>query len=263
MVDIHLEALLKSGRFVKASPDIKQRLILAVVAQEGQGKTHFSFTAPDTIVTFNADFGLEGVIHKFIQQGKTILEYQVPMPNPQSRDVEKEAQKVWDDLEAAYDECLRNPSVRTIIFDTATEIWEVVRLAYLGKLTEVMPHHYTAVNAQFRRFLKRADKTDKNLILLQKMKPTYVGKNATGDYEIAGFNDTPYIVQAVIFPHRAKVNTKLADGTVVKKGEFYIEIGEKCRHNPAVSGTIFTGELANFPWVAATILEGTDPSTFM
>ena len=263
MTDIRIEALVKSGRFAHASSEIKPRLIMAVVAKEGQGKTHFSLTAPDPIVTFNADFGLEGVVHKFIAQGKTILEYNVPMPNPQSREVEKEAMLIWDDLEAAYNKVLGNPSVRSIIFDTAPEMWEIIRLAYLGKLAEVLPHHYTAVNNQFRRFLKRADKTDKNLILLHTMKPVYVGKNTTGEFEIDGFKATPGIVQAVVYPTRAKAFTKLDDGRVVKKGEFMLEIGDKCRHNPAVSGTIFTGEMANFPWVAATILEGTDPSMFM
>ena len=263
MSDIRIEALIKSGRFARASSEITPRLILAVVGKEGQGKTHFSLTAPGPIVTFNADFGLEGVVHKFLDQDKVILEYAVPMPNPQSKDVEKEAEKVWDDLDAAFTEVLGNPSIRTIVFDTATELWEVVRLAYLGKLTEVMPHHYAGVNAQFRRFLKRADKTDKNLILLHTMKEIYVGKNGTGEYTLDGFKATPGIVQAVVFPTRVKVNTKLSDGRVVRKGEFMIEIGDKCRHNPKVSGTIFTDDMATFPWVAATILEGTDPGMFM
>jgi hypothetical protein len=257
-----LETLLKGGKFVEASSAITARLICAIAAREKQGKTHLSLTAPGPIAHFNADIGLEGVVHKFLVQGKKILVYNIPLPDPQSKNVEKEAGKVWDDLDDAFDMVLGNAAIRTIVFDTASEIWEIVRLAYFGKITQVMPHHYTGVNAEFRRFLKKAYDTDKNLILVQKMKAEYVNDKRTGQYEMTGFSDTPYIVQAVLHPFRVDKEMTMDDGeTILEKGAFGVKIHES-RHNPAANGMILTGPMATFPFVAATIIEGTVPEMF-
>lgn len=257
-----LESLLKGGQFQRAEATVVARLVAAVAAREKQGKTHFSLTAPGPIVTFNADIGLEGVVHKFLAEGKEILVYNIPMPEANNRNVEKEAGKVWDDLENATDAALDNPAVRTIVFDTATEIWEIVRLAYFGKLTEVKPHHYSGVNAEFRRFLKKVFKTDKNLILIQKMKAEYVKNERTGEWEMAGFSDTPFIVQVVLHPFRVDKPTKIDEDTVLDKGDFGVRIFES-RHKPAANGVVLTGDMATFPFVAATIIDGTNPGMFM
>lgn len=260
--NMQLEALLKGGQFVRASEVILPRLVAAIAAREKQGKTHLSLTAPPPIVTFNADIGLEGVVHKFLQQGKEILVYNIPMPQADSKNVEKEAGKVWDDMDAALDRVLDNPAVRTIVFDTATEIWEIVRLAYFGKLAEVKPHHYSGVNAEFRRFLKKVYKTDKNLLLIQKMKAEYVNNNRTGEWEMAGFADTPFIVQAVLHPFRVDKPTKIDEDTFLDKGDFGVRIHES-RHNPAVNNLVLSGELATFPFLASMIIEGTTPDQYM
>ena len=256
-----LESLLKGGQFQRADKSIIARLICAVAAREKQGKTHFSLTAPGPIVHFNADIGLEGVVHKFLKEGKEILVYNIPMPQTDNKNVEKEAAKIWEDLDKAVDSVLDNPAVRTIVFDTATEIWEIVRLAYFGKLSEIKPHHYSGVNAEFRRFLKKAYKTDKNLILIQKMKAEYVNNNRTGEWEMAGFSDTPFIVQAVIHPFRVDKPMKLDDETILDKGEFGVRIFES-RHNPNANGMVLYGMMATFPFVATTIIEGTDPGMY-
>lgn len=258
-----LDALLKSGKFTEASSEVQARLVCAVAAREKQGKTHLSLTAPGPIVTFNADIGLEGVVHKFLAEGKQIIVYDIPMPDPQTKNVEKEAGKVWDDLEDAFDMALGNAAVRTIIFDTGTEIWEIVRLAYFGKLSEIKPHHYSAVNAVFRKFLKKVYDTNKNLILVQKMKAEYVNNNRTGAWEMAGFSDTAFIVQAVLHPFRVDKEMTLEDGeTILDRGDFGVKVFES-RHNPAANGMILTGPMATFPFIAATIIEGTSPDMYM
>lgn len=49
------------------------RVIANVEAKQKAGKTHFCLTAPDPIVFFNFDQGLEGVIEPFKKAGKTIV----------------------------------------------------------------------------------------------------------------------------------------------------------------------------------------------
>lgn len=261
-VDMQLDALIRGGRFVEADSVIQPRLVLAVAAREKQGKTHFTMTAPAPMVIFNADTGLEGVVHKFLAQGKRILVYNIPKPDLGSKTVEKDANRVWQSLSDAYDEALRNSAIRTIVFDTATEVWEILRLAYFGKITQVMPHHYVGCNAEFRKFLDRIYDTDKNLLLVQKMKAEYVNDKRTGEYEMAGFNDTPYRVQGVVYPFRVDAKGKLPDGQPVTKGTFGVRIFES-RHNPVANDMYLTGELATFPFVASIIIEGTSPDMFM
>lgn len=244
--------LVNGGKFVRANADIKKRLVMAVVAREKQGKTHFSLTAPGPIALFNTDIGLEGVVHKFIDK-KDILVYNISVPAAKDRNVEAEAGRVWDDLENAMEQALGDPYIRTIIVDTASELWEIIRLAYFGKLTEVKPHHYAGVNAEFRRFLKRVFATDKNLLLIQKMKAEYINNNRTGEWEMQGFGDTPHIVQVVIRPYRVDKTHENEEGMLLEKGTFGIVL-DHCRHNPEVIGTNLVGPMATFPIVAAMVL---------
>lgn len=257
-----LESLLRNHQFQRAEAAVRPRLVAAVAAREKQGKTHLSLTAPDPIIHFNADIGLEGVVHKFLNAGKQILVYNIPIPEMDKKNVDKEAGKIWDDMSAAMDVALSNPAVRTIILDTATEVWEIVRLAYFGKLTEIKPHHYSGVNAEFRTFLKKVYKTDKNLILIQKMKAEYVDNKRTGDWEMAGFSDTPFIAQVVLHPFHVEKNMILEDGYAAQKGEFGVKI-YKSRHNPSMDGQILMGPLATFPIIASMIIEGTTPDQYV
>lgn len=257
-----IETLLKGGKFIPADDAILPRLIAAVAAREKQGKTHFMLTAPDPIAIFNVDTGLEGVVHKFLHQGKTIIVYNIPKPDPLAKAIEKAAGKVWDELVEAYQQVLGVRDIRSVVFDTATEVWEILRLAFFGKLTQIMPHHYVACNTEFKKFLDMAYNSDKNLLLGQKMKAEYVNDKRTGEYEMAGFGDTPYRVQAVLNPFRVDAPMKIDDDTVLQKGDFGIKIFES-RHNPAVNGEILYGEMASFPFVASMIIEGTSPDMYM
>ena len=76
-------------------------------------------------------------------------------------------------LISSYQWALAEPAVRTISVDTATELWELLRMARFGKLTQVMPYQYGPVNAEFRSLIRMAYASDKNLILLHKMRKVY------------------------------------------------------------------------------------------
>jgi hypothetical protein len=256
-----LDTLMKGGKFSLATNEVKARMTAAVIAREKQGKTHFSLTAPGPIVVFDADYGLEGVAGKFVDAGKKILVYRIDMPSQEEKDAGKIASEIWDEVNGLFSEVLRNPSIRTVVFDTASELWEVARLAYFGKLEQVKSHHYGMVNAAFRRFLKKGIDSDKNILLLQKMKAEYLDDKRTGNYEMSGFGDTVHIVQTLIYPFFVGKTGELADGTPVQRGEFGIRVHES-RHNPGLNDSYFTGPLASFPFVASAIIQGTTPDQY-
>jgi len=242
--------------FTKAkSGDIKHRIIMSVSALEKQGKTHFALTAPGPIVFLDFDIGCEGVIHKFLSQKEILLPsegqkkdsatFQVPIIAGQPIDINK-CTVLWERFKKLYCGALQSDGARTVIVDTATDAWELLRLAKFGKLTQVMPHQYGSVNAEYRELIRMAYGFNKNVILLHKMKPQYLNDKRTGKYERSGFNDTGFLVQ---------MNTELfhdEDG-------FNIRIID-CRQNMDIADEVFTGnDLCNFPFVASMAIDGTSP----
>ena len=158
----------------------------------------------------------------------------------------------------AYTDALEDPHIRSILYDTDTEAWEIARLAYLGKLVGVRELHYPEVNSIFRNVIDMALAHDKNVIFTCRLRKQYVrsrnneGKDASawnGLYEESGFGEFASIVQVNL---RAKIVTedevKIPTIRVIN-----------CRQNMQMNGEVFEGDEARFSWIAANIIEGTSP----
>jgi len=229
----------------------KPRIIMSVVAREKQGKTHFALTAPGSIADFSTDIGEEGVIDKFVGDKDIWI---MPVDKIDD-DAPEQAKDQFETMKDAYFTQLKSDKCRTIIMDTATEIWEVCRMARFGRVTNVPPLAYGPVNAEYRSFIREAYNYDKNVILLHKMKKQYVGKGKdaswNGEYERAGFAETGHLVQ---------VNAvMLRDDDEEVENMFGIRIVD-CRQNPALNGQEFWGAMCSFPIIASMVLPNVDPS---
>lgn len=240
---------MKKAGFIEAKErELQPRIIMSISGLEKQGKTHFALTAPGPIAMFSTDIGEEGVVSKFIS-GKDIYIMDISTAGEE----EDEAGEEYDRFHESYISMLRGNDVRTIIIDTATEIWELLRIAKFGKLTQVMPYMYGPVNKEYRLLVKESYNYNKNLILLHKMKAKYINDKRTGDYERAGFNDTGFLVQ---------VNAQVYRYSPEEGGEFALYVKD-CRQNPDLAGEEFMGEvMCNFPFVANMILPDVDPSNW-
>lgn len=218
---------------------VHPRVIMSVSGLEKQGKTHFALTAPGPIAYVSTDIGHEGVVHKFRDKDIQILDVERV-----EDDDDTAAEKEWDKFRKGYVGAMRDKAIRSIVVDTATEIWEVLRLARFGRLTQVMPYQYGPVNKEYRKLIRMAYDCDKNLILLHKMKAQYINDKRTGEYERAGFGDTGFLVQvnAVVWRYSAD------DG-----GEFAITIRD-CRQNPDLMGMEFEGDMCNFETISQLVL---------
>jgi hypothetical protein len=255
--------LLKGTGFAEADTEIRKRVILSVEGREKEGKTSLSLSAPGPIGVINMDLGLEGVVHKFARDKKIyVSDYKLPSTTRgNAKEVAEEADKVWTSLMADYRAALR--SFRTVVMDTATEVWELLRLARFGKLAQVMPHHYTTVNSEFREMLRMAYDGNANLILVHKMKAVWVdvpdGKGGTkgsrtGEYERSGFSDTGFIVQASVRVSRVTTDTPGDDG-------FRLQV-LTCRQNAELTGQVLQAPMNTFPYLASMILPETSPETW-
>jgi len=241
---------------VKERETIK-RLILAVDGLEKQGKTHFALTAPGPIAYLDFDIGSEGVLEKFLAKKEIHLptegskqgraSFQLPIKAGQPVNID-ECVRLWEDFKKLYCNALQSEGLRTIIIDTATEMWELLRLSRFGKLLQVMPHQYGPVNAEYRELIRLAYGFNKNLILLHKKKAQYINEKRTGKYERAGFSETGFLVQC-----NADV-TREDDGT----GDFCLNVRD-CRQNPDIAGEDFSGPMCSFPMLASFVFQGTSP----
>lgn len=242
---------LAAAGFQKMTADVRKRLIVNVEGKQKSGKTHFALTAPGPIAYFGLDIGEEGVVGKFVSLGKEIYsaDDKIRVPNvismtPAGPTID--AAPAWDKMKQAVTAACDSKFIRTIVWDTATEVWELIRLARFGKLTQVLPVMYGPVNAEMRGLLRLAYDSDKNFILLHKLKNEYVNDKRTGNLERAGFSDTEYIVQ---------VNLRTFYDSEAQ--EFGVEV-VNARQNMQLCGEVYTGDLCSFPMLATMILDGTE-----
>lgn len=233
--------------FTKAVKSDKKRLILSLEGQEKMGKTTFALSAPGPIALFDLDIGLEGVLDKVI--GKK--EIYVASFDYRDATNQQEWLDQWEALKKAYYSALKDKEIRTLVIDTASELWELVRLARFGKLAQVQPHHYGPVNTEFRDFLRKAYDVNKNLILLHKRKAEYVNNQKTGGMERAGFSDIGYLVQVNIICWRD-----------VEGDGFGLTVKD-CRQTPELAGYQMTEPMNTFPFLAAMVLPETSPDDWM
>ena len=181
---------LKALGFSDEIVEVPRRLVASVGGREKTGKTHVALTAPAPVILFNIDLGTEGVVGKFQegfdgQEAKKVYVYDVRFQRNSTQT--KDYAPLWLDLKAKLTSAW-GLSGGTVVMDTASEAHELSRLAAFGKLTQVMPHHYGPVNAEWRELIRLAYDSKMNTILIHKMRPKYVNDVRTKEYEIKGFS---------------------------------------------------------------------------
>lgn len=247
-----------------------RRLILAIDAMEKDGKTRFSLTAPGPIGYMDFDNRSEGTIEQFLAAGKKILwriddkghpkPYQIPADLGASDEKSSETQALarteWKRFEDDFEKLLANPDIRTIVVDTASEAWELIRLAGLGKLKEIPPHLYDEVNSAYRRIIRLARKqTRVNLILVHRLKDEWANDKkdgklksyTTGRKERAGFGQTGFLADANLLLYRLPV-------AECEKGDLGFRLLVKdCGANAELRGLELANDMIEFPFLAAMI----------
>lgn len=188
--------------FQRADDAPKHRLLANIEGMEKSGKTNLALTAPAPIAYVDVDLGSEGVLHKFqdkkeiwVSRHKLELDFAL-VKDPTQDQMNKAADAayvVWSKIRKDWITAL-DSGVRTLITDTGTELWEILRMARFGRLMQVKSHHYGPVNMEFRDLIRRAEERDVNLLMLHKLKEEYKGDKPTGLMRMAGFNDIPYMM---------------------------------------------------------------------
>ena len=260
---------LASLGFGEVSLASRKALLVCSQALEKKGKTHFALTAPGPIALISTDTGSEETAAKFKKVGKVIHLLKSTPPKEIGTNVAA-AITEWDKLLKAWYGVISDKSIRTMIVDTHTEFWQVMRLARFGKLEQVPPKKYDEVNKDMRDMIKAIkERQNLNAVFIHKVKKTYVGSRKpdgtagmdswNGEYERAGFGDMGYLCDVVVENNfsppdepgkralRRPSGTR-ADGTSwqVEEKDFYIRILDTRYEMQDLIGQCFAGEECDF-----------------
>ena len=136
--------------------------------------------------------------------------------------------------------------------DSGTELYEVERLAYFGKVEQVMAHHYGKVYAAMRRLIRLVyDQPGMNLVIIHHLKAQYINDKRTKNYELAG---CPKIPPAVQLNLEASWNPD--------EEQFEMQCVNS-RHDSTWNGYWWEGnEMCTFPLIASMVT-GTDEEEWL
>lgn len=226
--------------FAPVEQDLKPTLSVCSFGHEKRGKTYWALSAPGPIAIISSDAGTEATVRVWQRAGKDILLFRHIVP-PAGQRIET-YEEAWDKVSQALYEAMESSYFRTIVIDTATEVWELLRLARFGRLTQVLPHHYGPVNAEFRSLINKTIASGKNSVWIHKVRKVYKTNKAgvdswTGEWERSGFADFGYIIDLIIRHD-------------IVEGEFAVEVIDSRYRTAHVNGRQYRGTEALFPALA-------------
>ncbi len=252
----------KAG-FSAVTADVTKRMLVGSQGRHRTGKTDWSIRdAPDPIILISVDFGHEGVVEKFAEDKELYIYTQnIPPVANQSQYLDH-----WKRLRDKIEGAMTHPNVRTVVLDTGSEIWELLRLAEFGSLVPRgdVKQLYGQINRTYSSLIKMAYDREINLVVSHKMKKKYINRTIQtqkgavtqdvweGDYERTGFGESEYLIQINI--------EHLFDPTRGKKLEDHFGLRVlSSRQNMGIVGLELWGKDCSFCELASYVFEGTDP----
>jgi hypothetical protein len=235
-----LQALQKAG-FTSKAPSLKPpRIACATEGKTKCGKTHWAlYTPPEPLAFIMLDPGSLQLADKAMLRGRKIFPKFIAHDKKADQAT---AKKLWQEFREAVRLVMGIKGLRTLVIDTMTEAWELIRLAEFGKLTQVKGIHYGGINSEFAGLVDEMyyGRPDLNIILTQKVTKQYVKGAGEGDMgnwdgktmEAKGFGELEY-----------HVDLSLVHGFSKAKGFFFVtKESEATRFGPEFAGLKFEQE---------------------
>ena len=189
-VALDKEALSKAG-FTDVIEPRQGSAVIALAGIEGTGKTTWALTGPKPLLYQGTDFGTDGIIQK--ADGQIIRpkggDYKIEIPFEYRAFVDrKETDKERQVREGRlanfvhekfyvpfYEDFIKglDAGVRTVVWDSASEIWEFIRLSVFGRTGTNRPDLNAEANAKFRELVRMANVRNVNLIMINHLKKRF------------------------------------------------------------------------------------------
>lgn len=270
-------------------------VVASVVAFEGAGKTHFWLSAPKPIAVISTDTNTEATARAVLGMDddddfdESVVQFQqVSMPAlafDDRDDVQDEAKEKWDEVREFLRPFLKaddDDRPRTVVFDTAVDVFDLRVLAEFGKLDQIPPevrrNMMGRCNTSYKGIIQAFKDRGINVVLVHRAKEKWTDKitrtnngikeervrmNGPFDMERAGFKDTGFItgveVQLAFDPER--------EGKLSAKYGMHVS---RCNPRPGLIGREFWGRQkledgsrihkVSFPFLMSQVYPKTSPS---
>ena len=217
-------------------PARERRMVISLAGWPKSGKTHFALSGKAPVALFDLNQEAEGVADQVSPPPMVSI---IRATDPNAGGTQEEWQRQWQlfvrQLTAAY-----QLGAGTVVIDSWSDAYELARLARFGKLLQVMPHLYGALNAEFRslmRMMTAAQNTD--TVLIQQLR---VGFETKAD-EVVGWRETGYRAQVLVEtdPQPNAAGSGIPDFGVVIKSN---------RLNPHTTNMRIPGEQATMGYLS-------------
>lgn len=223
-----------------------------IYGDTGTGRTTFALTAPGPIGFAHAAEKIDGIIQRAVAKKRIRIVNFGGVFRGDAQTVANQAGPIWNRLAASWYNAI-DDWASTVIMDTDTEAWELLRLARFGELNPKgrTDSLYGPVNAEWRSMFKHFLTQGRcNVISIGQSKDEYItrvkdGKPfdvRTGNTIRAGQKQIPIMADVVLRTGRTM------------DGGFTVTI-EKGWFNAHTEGMTFEGEECNFPYVMSLITE--------
>lgn len=234
----------------------KRGIFINIDGPEGTGKSSLALTMAElgTVAVIDTDQSLDRAQRPEMPKGrkfsarKVTVKYVAGLSEDKVRN---NCMAAWKRAKSAAIDAATGDS-KTIIADTGTELWEVLRLGAFGTLTPRgrTDSLYGPVNAEFRQFIRRIHRHHgKHLIFVNQMKDQWgVDKKGdsvrTGKLERVGFKELGYLADMTL-------------ETYAKNGKFGVKV-KVCKlapNGPAMEGATFEDEDVNLPHILSVMTD--------
>lgn len=251
---------------------------LVIEGGEASGKDTLAFKAPGPHAIFAIDAGAQRAIRRARSEGKEVHVHDIPfdvprfVPKQEKAFWEERALKVKNDIFSPYVEAWNaaiDSDVRTMIQDTATDIYEMHQAAEFGKLQQNSQLAYGPIKAEYMSMVRRAKRAGKVVILIHQLGDEYKdGVDASGNKKSErtgklirkGMNKVHYIADAIVRTRRVEAVTSARPGgkrEVTKEARWEVEI-ILAKNDPDMNGVVL--EDPSFSDLMAVLDPNTDSS---
>lgn len=259
------KSMLEAGFEVPKSIVAVPRLSVATRAPTKCGKSYWAImTTPEPVAVIALDPGTNAVIDKALAEGRKLVVRRIAHNR---KNDQATAKKLWFEFKAACLSVAHNKAIRTLVVDTCSEVWEMLRLAEFGKLSQVKGIHYGPINSEMDSFINELYymRPDLNFVYTHKVKKNYIADQWDGkSMELLGFGGIDYLVDLSITNYFMP-----RSATTPASFGFLTEGNTATRFGPAFSGLKFEGVECNFIDLALHIFTekgdkvGSDPTYWL
>lgn len=167
-----------SSLWEQAPTELTRKCVfMNIYGETNTGKTSLALSAPGPIALIHSAEKIEGIVQPYAKEKDIRIMNFGRVFSGKPDLIKTEANKVWEDFSKAWVDAFK--WAKTIIIDTDTDLWELIRLAYFGDAKPQggrLELNWGPVNAEWKSVMRRfkdPSNVDTNVILISQTEDEY------------------------------------------------------------------------------------------